>query len=375
MDVQRFALEGSNTPIVVFTMPDRRTAAQRPDKWILQAQARRRAPPAAHPSPPLDVTPWLHGWVRCLRQVEQCLYGSTGGGAVYRLLQRESLSSCPLALRKGSVLAGHVTAQEYDQFVKELEAISPLETRGRVRAVTVLSLNVAIKLAHAIGRGTKSIAFLRAMQTPLPRLWEALEEQDANERELGGVDLALDHEIAELEEEDCHLALELVASHVPYATDEHDDERAASWRLPSVPAGLQTELDALVRFRTDPINRQRDGSCCVDLTVGNDVATCKRFLGWLLATKEVTAGLGVFCRAALSEWVEEWLRALREKRLRFSTCSNYCNSLIMVCNFVYCTYELDAAVQTMITQQTATPCDELIRLRCAQPLSRAPRIL
>ena len=200
MDVQRFALEGSDTPIVVFTMPDRRTAAQRPDKWILQAQARRRAPPAAHPSPPLDVTPWLHGWVRCLRQVEQCLYGSTGGGAVYRLLQRESLSSCPLALRKGSVLAGHVTAQEYDQFVKELEAISPLETRGRVRGVTVLSLNVAIKLAHAIGRGTKSIAFLRAMQTPLPRLWEALEEQDANERELGGVDLALDHEIAELEE-------------------------------------------------------------------------------------------------------------------------------------------------------------------------------
>ena len=105
------------------------------------------------------------------------------------------------------------------------------------------------------------------------------------------------------------------------------------------------------------------------------MATCKRFLGWLLATKEVTAGLGVFCRTALSEWVEEWLRALREKRLRFSTCSNYCNSLIMVCNFVYCTYELDAAVQTMITQQTATPCDELIRLRCAQPLSRAPRIL
>ena len=32
-----------------------------------------------------------------------------------------------------------------------------------------------------------------------------------------------------------------------------------------------------------PLNRQRDGTACVDLTVGNDRATTLRFLGWLKA--------------------------------------------------------------------------------------------
>ena len=53
------------------------------------------------------------------------------------------------------------------------------------------------------------------------------------------------------------------------------------------------------------------------------------------------------------------MRALRAKGLRFSTCANYCNSLLMVSNFVYNTYEVDAKVLAM----DPTPCDELIRLR------------
>ena len=58
----------------------------------------------------------------------------------------------------------------------------------------------------------------------------------------------------------------------------------------------------------------------VDLTVGNDIGVCKRFFGWLLATKEVTAGMGVFCRPTLSEWAEQWVKALREEKgLRYST--------------------------------------------------------
>lgn len=267
------------------------------------------------------------------------------------------MSATPLPLKRSSVPA-LVTAEEYAQLISELEAVSPLESKGRIRNVTLLAVSVATKLAHAFGRCPRSIAFLCALQTPLPRLWDAQLEQEANRANFE-VDLCLDDEIAELEEEDCHLAAELVASHVPYAFDDQDDERAASWRLPSVPAALQAELDALVKFRTEPINRQRDGSCCVDMTVGNDISTCKRFLGWLLAEKEITAGLGVFCRAALGEWVEEYLRALRDKGLKFSTCANYCNSLFMVCSFVYCTFEVDAEALAM----NPTPCDELIRLR------------
>ena len=45
-------------------------------------------------------------------------------------------------------------------------------------------------------------------------------------------------------------------------------------------------------------------------------------MGWLLAVKDVQPGLGVFCRATLSEWVEDWLNALREKGLKFSTLAN-----------------------------------------------------
>jgi hypothetical protein len=43
MDVQRFAREDSDVPIAVWEMPDRRTAAGRVKKWILQAQVRARA--------------------------------------------------------------------------------------------------------------------------------------------------------------------------------------------------------------------------------------------------------------------------------------------------------------------------------------------
>ena len=78
------------------------------------------------------------------------------------------------------------------------------------------------------------------------------------------------------------------------------------------------------------------------------------------AEREITPGLGVFSRAALSQWVEDWLRVLRDdKGLRFSTLANYCNSLCMVGSFVYQTYEVDADALAMPT----SPLDEILRLR------------
>ena len=97
---------------------------------------------------------------------------------------------------------------------------------------------------------------------------------------------------------------------MPLVTDQADEERAKSWTLPSIPVGLQRELERYTLHRTEPLNRQRDGSCVVDLTVGSDKATTLRFLGWLRATHDIVPGLGVFCRAALSQWAEEWARAL-----------------------------------------------------------------
>ena len=115
-------------------------------------------------------------------------------------------------------------------------------------------------------------------------------------------------------------------------------------RLPanrSVPRALVQELEEYVRHRTSPLNRARDGalslpplffaarpsqsvrlytgSCCIDITVGGDKSTTLRFLGWLSAVKEITPGLGVFCRSSLSAWVEEWLKALEGRGLKYST--------------------------------------------------------
>ena len=64
----------------------------------------------------------------------------------------------------------------------------------------------------------------------------------------------------------------------------------------------------------------------------------------------------MFCRATLSQWVEEWLRALREKGNRYSTLANYANSLAMCCSFVYSTYKIDEAVLAM----AVTPLDEIV---------------
>ena len=50
MEPQRFAWSGSDVPLAVWEMPDRRTAAQRSEKWILQAQVRAK--------PPRHYNPW-----------------------------------------------------------------------------------------------------------------------------------------------------------------------------------------------------------------------------------------------------------------------------------------------------------------------------
>ena len=71
-------------------------------------------------------------------------------------------------------------------------------------------------------------------------------------------------EIEELEEEEVHLACELTVM-TPYASNQEDDEKAASWRLTSVPAALQKELDDYKTFRTSPLNRSRDGTACIDI--------------------------------------------------------------------------------------------------------------
>ena len=115
-------------------------------------------------------------------QVEKALYGSdTTSGAIYRLLQRCSLSATPLSLNKKSISEGIVTEAEFGAILNEFQDTLSLEARGRVRKVTLIQLNNAVTMAKALGRGDKSIGFLNALQTPLPRLWELEEERETVE--------------------------------------------------------------------------------------------------------------------------------------------------------------------------------------------------
>ena len=63
------------------------------------------------------------------------------------------------------------------------------------------------------------------------------------------------------------------------------------------------------------------------MTVGADKRTCLAFLGYLAAEHEIQPGLGVFAKAELSGWCEQWLRALENKKLRYSTMANCAPSL------------------------------------------------
>ena len=143
--------------------------------------------------------------------------------------------------------------------------------------------------------------------------------QEANHARLEH-DHVVERELEELEEEGVHLAAELGVWN-PFADSVEDDRAAAvaSWRLSSVPAALTKELDGYRAYRAEPLNRFRDGSAVVDVTVGNDRATVLRFLGWLAAEKGISPGLGVFAKPTLGEWVEAYLQALQNKGLKYSS--------------------------------------------------------
>ena len=93
---------------------------------------------------------------------------------------RCSLAAAPLTVNKKAVADRLVTQQEYDTIVGWLSESLPLESQGRVRQVMLLAKAHAITCAQKLGRGEKTQAFLRCLAAPLPRLWEALNEQEAN---------------------------------------------------------------------------------------------------------------------------------------------------------------------------------------------------
>ena len=278
-------------------------------------------------------------------------------GAFHSILQKNSFDDAVLVVEKRSVEEGTLLQEERRIILSTFAPLVPdVEARNRVKRCSLVPVSVVVAAAGAHGRCAETVSLLTALHR-LPRAWKLAVEQEANHARLEH-DLLIEEELQEMEEEGVHLAAELSVM-APFADDREDDTAASNWRLPSIPASLNKELDAYAKYRAEPLNRFRDGSAVVDVTVGNDRASALRFLGWLRAEKEVLPGLGAFGKEEVAGWVEEWLHALKAKGVKYSSLSNYVNSLIAVTGHVYSTYKIDESIYSM----QRTPLDELIRLR------------
>ena len=288
-------------------------------------------------------------------------------GSFRALLDRLSLGDAVLVCQKAAVpdLLGAETLRMILDAFRPL--IEDIESRRRVKRCALVPVSVVVAACAAYGRCAATVALMKALRQ-LPRAWSLLEEQEANHARLEH-DLLVAEELEEMEEEEgVHLAAELEAMQLPYERSHDDDEKAASWRLASVPAALQRELDAYAAHRAEPLSRSREGAAVMPVTVENDKATALRFLGWLAAEEQIVPGLAVFGKAELSTWVEKWLHALQAKGLMYSSLANYANGLIALTHFAYASYAVDESIHTMVR----SPLDELIRLRgqCIPPRDR-----
>ena len=182
---------------------------------------------------------------------------------------------------------------------------------------SIVPVSVAVAALSAYGRCEQTVSLLQSVGE-LPRLWALSLEQEQNRARLEE-DLVLNDAIADAEEHDpCHLASELAVM-VPFAPSKEDEEVSNSWSLARVPDSLARELASFVKYRQEALNIHRSGAAVVPITCENDTGTCLRFLGYLSTVEGIQPGLGVFAKMDLSQWVSDWINALQERGLKYSS--------------------------------------------------------
>ena len=139
VSIARFNCRGR--PLAVLDLPDRRAAAQRHVRFLF------------------------------LSELEKVLYGGSTG-AIYRLLQRESMERSVLPIKKASVGEGLVTQPEFDAILEAYrETVEAVETRGRVRMCSLVRVLLRdLNPQHALTRSARSHALSpRACAGAAPR--------------------------------------------------------------------------------------------------------------------------------------------------------------------------------------------------------------
>ena len=134
VSIARFNCRGR--PLAVLDLPDRRAAAHRHVRFLF------------------------------LSELEKVLYGGSTG-AIYRLLQRESMERSVLPIKKASVGEGLVTQPEFDAILEAYrETVENVETRGRVRTCSLVRAPVVEHVPPVL---RPPWAHTHALYTPYPR--------------------------------------------------------------------------------------------------------------------------------------------------------------------------------------------------------------
>ena len=105
---------------------------------------------------------------------------------------------------------------------------------------------------------------------------------------------------------------------------ERDEPLSRTYKLARPPAHVTAKLEKYKAYKLLPVNRLRDGSACVELTVSHDVETTLRFLGFLKSEKGLDPpDLAVFTGADLGKHAEDFVAFLGLRGCRNSTSANY----------------------------------------------------
>ena len=303
------------------------------------------------------------------RHLETVLYGRSAGssGPIWKVMNQAGIGATTLAVSKANVATGLITEAEYHALMDAFKSALPADvidpsSLGRIRQCTMLPLAAAATVVRTFGRSSASMAWLRALNQPMPQAWELQEQQDANE-EVGVVDASLNAQVdqAEFEADESSFAAEL-RTMPAFSTDREDDDRLRTYSLRHVPPGLKRDLDRYVAFRTATFSARRQGGAVQSISAETDCKNLLRFYGWMAATNRPVVGEDItyMIREDLGDTAEEYAQWLQNtQHCKFSSIANYLNGLVSITSYCYS----GLAAHDPLLAMDPSPLTMLINLR------------
>ena len=254
------------------------------------------------------------------RHLEAILYGRIEGssGPIWKVMNQAGIGSTTLQVNKASVTDGLITQPEFDALMTTFKESLPSDmvdpcSLGRIRNCTIIPLAAAATVARSFGRSNASMAFLRALQQPVPAAWELREQQEQLEEE-GLVALLVNEALDEqgFEAEEMSFAEELTTM-PSFVSDSDDETRLKTYTLKRVPVLLAKELDTYLLHRTETFAARRQGGAVKSDTVEGDQKSLLRFFGWMAATHrpEVGGDLAFMVRPDLGDVAQDFCNWLQ----------------------------------------------------------------